>query len=419
MTTQSQQHQSLTVGSPSTLTVAATTTTTTATTSTSTASQPTISIDSSASKLEKKPFEMNTYIQLEMDTNNCNCVPRVCKFCITKLSLQTDLDSVILAVKLHVSKRSLRTVEIPILKNLSSTSISKQSSADLNLNYNITYPHFLKKDSNYLYFYIQRRKKYKSRTILGYKTLAYTFIDLASVLQRPFSKDLPLIVNKNLNKLSELSHSKLNKPINYNQIIGTLKIQSLVSQPIEIMDETSNYFRNTTDQLKLNDMDEDMDEFDELNEYLANKMENDTNQNKVITCVASDSENEITENSNRLINKKDENTEHRKVTSSNSKNLTGKIISFIRKLRNDNENENETEADANNMMMNDQNDTMLLNEGDEDDFDIYDIEQISDYTDSDDQDQDAYSIVSTPKPKLEPYFSNSNIDMVFKNGKLL
>ena len=141
MTTQSQQHQSLTVGSPSTLTVAATTT------STSTASQPTISIDSSASKLDKKPFEMNTYIQLEMDTNNCNCVPRVCKFCITKLSLQTDLDSVILAVKLHVSKRSLRTVEIPILKNLSSTSISKQSSADLNLNYNITYPHFLKKDS--------------------------------------------------------------------------------------------------------------------------------------------------------------------------------------------------------------------------------------------------------------------------------
>ena len=73
MTTQSQQ-----VGSPPTALAAATT----------------ISIDASntsSSKLDKKPFEMNTYIQLEMDTNNCNCVPRVCKFCITKLSLQTEL----------------------------------------------------------------------------------------------------------------------------------------------------------------------------------------------------------------------------------------------------------------------------------------------------------------------------------------
>ncbi len=162
----------------------------TTTSSNQTENQPAPSIDNNnpitdlklASKLNsKKPFEMNTYIQLEMDSNNCNCVPRVCKFCVTKLSLQTDLESVILAVKLHVSKRSLRTVEIPIVKSLSTSSISKQSSADLILNYNITYPHFLKKDSNILYFYIQRRKKYKSRTILGYKTLAYTVISLSFI----------------------------------------------------------------------------------------------------------------------------------------------------------------------------------------------------------------------------------------------
>ena len=231
----------------------------------------------------KKPLEMNTYIQLEMDSNNFNCVPRVCKFCVKKINLQTDLStSVILAVKLEVSKRSLRTVEIPIIKT---NETDQMSYADLNLNYNITYPHFLKKDSNTLYFYIQRRKKYKSRTIMGYKTLAYAYIDLASVLQRSFSKDLPLYLKTNAanNKmssefsstLSSASHSNL-KSNNSKVIIGSLNIHMLVSQAFELIDGVENnnfnYFRNTIDSLK-NEIDDVLDDYDEFNEYLiANKM---------------------------------------------------------------------------------------------------------------------------------------------------
>ena len=233
-----------------------------------------------AKQSEKKPLEMNTYIQLEMDSSNFNCVPRVCKFGVKKLNLQTDFStSVILAVKLEVSKRSLRTVEIPLTKSSTDTSF-----ADLNLNYCITYPHFLKKDSNTLYFYIQRRKKYKTRTILGYKTLAFSFIDLASVLQRPFSKDLPLYLKANAtsNKmtsefsttLSSVSHSNL-KNSNNKIVIGSLNIHMLVSQPFEMTEAVDNnfsYFRNTTDALK-NELDDVFDDYDEFNEYLLSNKE--------------------------------------------------------------------------------------------------------------------------------------------------
>ena len=46
------------------------------------------------------------------------------------------------------------------------------------------YPHFLKRDANRLQIMLQRRKRYKNRTILGYKTLAVGVINMAEVLYR-------------------------------------------------------------------------------------------------------------------------------------------------------------------------------------------------------------------------------------------
>ena len=43
------------------------------------------------------------------------------------------------------------------------------------------YPHFLKRDGNKLQVMLQRRKKYKNRTILGYKTLAIGQVNMAQV----------------------------------------------------------------------------------------------------------------------------------------------------------------------------------------------------------------------------------------------
>ena len=52
-------------------------------------------------------------------------------------------------------------------------------------------------------------------------------------------------------------------------------------------------------------------------------------------------------------------------------------------------------------------------EDEELDEDFYNVEQISDYyTDTDEEQEDSYSIVSTPKPKLQPYFSQSYLDVL-------
>ncbi len=126
---------------------------------------PDVSHDISQAIHKSTAIEMNTYVQLEMDNNNYACIPRVCRFCVSKITLNSENSSVILGVKLDASKRSIRTVDITLRNN----------SADLNLNYNIAYPHFLKKDTNFIYFYVQKRKKLKNRTILGNSILIMIF----------------------------------------------------------------------------------------------------------------------------------------------------------------------------------------------------------------------------------------------------
>ena len=303
---------------------------------------------------DTKPFKMNTYIQLDIDENNFNCLPRICKFVITKLKLDQEFiqPTVILAVKLEASKRSLRTLEIPL----------QNQKADLNLLYNITYPHYLKKDTNILYIYVQtRRKKYKTKakTIqFGYKTLAYTFIDLAKALQKPYSNELPLYLRSTKNGPKQ-------------QIIGYLSIQALTSQPIN-----------------------DYDTSEDIEYDLNSDVDSDTEQKK---------------------------TAHAK---NNKNQLTGKIISFIRKLKNENGNQHKSTQSTDQTIENEH--SLIINhvydldydENEDLDDEFYkNIEQVSDYANSDSdepnflfKDQDAYSIVSTPKPKIEPFYSHQNVD---------
>ena len=168
---------------------------------------------SKEAETQQRKVEMNTYVQLEVDTNNHSCIPRVCRFSVAKLTLFNDHSPVLLAVKLDVSKRSLRTVEFPLCVEEPKCSVF---SAGLNLHYSLIYPHFLKKDANLLYFYIQKKNKYKNRTILGYKTLAFSYIDLSSILQKPFSDELPLLCSINGTKEEA------------QKVVGSLRIHSLI-----------------------------------------------------------------------------------------------------------------------------------------------------------------------------------------------
>ncbi|KAG8514449.1 Phosphofurin acidic cluster sorting protein 2, partial [Galemys pyrenaicus] len=141
------------------------------------------------------PVPMNLFAAWEVDGSSPSCVPRLCSLTLKKLvvfkGLEKELISVVIAVKMQVSlrllaagregrgsKRVLRSHEIVLPP-------SGHVETDLALTFSLQYPHFLKREGNRLQVMLQRRKRYKNRTILGYKTLAAGSINMAEVLQHP------------------------------------------------------------------------------------------------------------------------------------------------------------------------------------------------------------------------------------------
>ncbi|ERE77853.1 phosphofurin acidic cluster sorting protein 1 [Cricetulus griseus] len=98
----------------------------------------------------------------------------------------------------------------------------KEMDKDLNsvvIAVKLQYPHFLKRDANKLQIMLQRRKRYKNRTILGYKTLAVGLINMAEVMQHPNEGALVLGLHSNVKDVSVP--------------VAEIKIYSLSSQPID------------------------------------------------------------------------------------------------------------------------------------------------------------------------------------------
>ncbi|MEQ2220724.1 Phosphofurin acidic cluster sorting protein 1, partial [Ilyodon furcidens] len=126
--------------------------------------------------------------------------------------LDKDLTSVVIAVKLQGSKRILRSNEIL----LSSAGLTE---TDLQLTFSLQYPHFLKRDANKLQIMLQRRKRYKNRTILGYKTLALGLINMAEVMQHPSEGAQILGLHSQLKDASVP--------------VAEVRVYSLSSQPID------------------------------------------------------------------------------------------------------------------------------------------------------------------------------------------
>ena len=56
----------------------------------------------------------------------------------------------------------------------------------LNLTFSLQYPHFLKRGGNDLEIRLQRRKRYRNRTIRGYKTLSRGEVNMSLVLQKSY-----------------------------------------------------------------------------------------------------------------------------------------------------------------------------------------------------------------------------------------
>ncbi|XP_063387366.1 phosphofurin acidic cluster sorting protein 1 [Cydia fagiglandana] len=142
-----------------------------------------------------KPVPMKLFAAWEVDRTPSNCIPRLCTLRVTRLRVCGALGeagggaaggagagAVILAARMHSSKRTLRSNDIAV----------PPMDVELDLCFSLQYPHFVKRDGNRLQIMLQRRKKYKNRTILGYKTLAEGVIRMDQVLQRSMDMELEL-----------------------------------------------------------------------------------------------------------------------------------------------------------------------------------------------------------------------------------
>uniref|UniRef100_A0A8C7M1Q0 Phosphofurin acidic cluster sorting protein 2 n=1 Tax=Oncorhynchus kisutch TaxID=8019 RepID=A0A8C7M1Q0_ONCKI len=147
------------------------------------------------------------------------CWSMLCSLTLKRLVVLRELDkeliSVVIAVKIQGSKRILRSHEIVLPP-------SGSVETDLALTFSLQYPHFLKSEGNKLQILLQRRKRYKNRTILGYKTLAVGTIDMAEVMQHPTEGGQVLSLYSNqkemLGKVADIwIFSLSSQPIDYEE----------------------------------------------------------------------------------------------------------------------------------------------------------------------------------------------------------
>ncbi|KAJ6655425.1 hypothetical protein lerEdw1_005125 [Lerista edwardsae] len=167
------------------------------------------------------PVPMNLFAAWEIDGSSPSCVPRLCSLTLKKLvvlkELDKDLISVVIAVKMQGSKRILRSHEIVLHP-------SGHVETDLALTFSLQYPHFLKREGNKLQIMLQRRKRYKNRTILGHKTLAVGSINMDEVMQHPTEGGQVLSLFSSIKEVTAK--------------VAEILIFSLSSQPIDQEDST-------------------------------------------------------------------------------------------------------------------------------------------------------------------------------------
>ncbi|VDK84394.1 unnamed protein product [Litomosoides sigmodontis] len=168
---------------------------------------------------------MRLFANWETDRTVTCAVQRMFSMALTRLVLNAFLgnhSTAVITVKLHGSKRSLRSNDFLIQSRNGKVDI------DLNISFTIQYPHFLKRKGNILQILLQRRKRYKNRPILGYKTLAVGTINLSEVLQNCSVREIPLF-----DPVMEKDEAQNISPV------GRLVVGSCQSQAFEIQNEVS------------------------------------------------------------------------------------------------------------------------------------------------------------------------------------
>ncbi|KAM9501390.1 phosphofurin acidic cluster sorting protein 1 isoform 2-T2 [Clarias gariepinus] len=306
-----------------------------------------------------RPVHMNLYATWEVDRSSPSCVPRLFNLTLKKLvmlkELDKDLTSVVIAVKLQGSKRILRSNEIL----LSSAGLTE---TDLQLTFSLQYPHFLKRDANKLQIMLQRRKRYKNRTILGYKTLALGLINMAEVMQHPSDGAQVLGLHSQLKDASVP--------------VAEVRVYSLSSQPID----------HEGPKAKMNDRSPDIDNYSEEEEE-SYSSEQEGSDDPVHGQYLYDEDDEVRKKKPR-----------RKLTSgaaiTRQPNIKQKFVALLKRFKVSDEVGFGLEHVSREQ----------IQEVEEDLDELYDSLEMYNPSDSGPEMDETDSILSTPKPKLRPFF---------------
>ncbi|XP_053104421.1 phosphofurin acidic cluster sorting protein 2 isoform X7 [Hemicordylus capensis] len=305
------------------------------------------------------PMPMNLFAAWEIDGSSPSCIPRLCSLTLKKLvvlkELDKDLISVVIAVKMQGSKRILRSHEIML-------NLSGHVETELALTFSLQYPHFLKREGNQLQIMLQRRKRYKNRTILGYKTLAVGSINMAEVMQHPTEGGLML-------KLFSSIKEDTTK-------VAEIWIFSLSSQPIDQEDCA----------IQANQKIKSTDNYSE-EEYESFSSEQEASDDAVQGQDLDDDEYDLGKPKNQ----------HRSIVRTTSitrqQNFKQKVVALLRRFKVSDE-----------VLDSEQDPAEHVPEVEEDLDLLYDTLDMDNPSDSGPDMEDDDSVLSTPKPKLKPYF---------------
>uniref|UniRef100_A0A669B4C3 Phosphofurin acidic cluster sorting protein 1 n=1 Tax=Oreochromis niloticus TaxID=8128 RepID=A0A669B4C3_ORENI len=310
------------------------------------------------------PVPMNLFATWEIDRSSPSCVPRLCILTVKKLMVLRELDrelsSVIIAVKIQGSKRTLRSNEYLLTPN-------GLMETDLELTFSLQYLHFLKRDVNRLHVMLQRRKRYKNRTILGYKTLAVGVVNMTEVMQHPTDGAHILGLHSNLKDASVRA--------------AELSVHSLCSHPIEIEDTTGHH----GNQGKAPDRSPDVENYWEDDDDSFSS-EQEGSDDAVLPQDMFDDDEDV----QGKIKKS-----HRKMIRTSSltqqPNFKQKFVALLKRFKVSDE-----VLDS---------DPVGQSQEAEEDLDLlYDSLEVYNLSDSGPELDDNDSIQSTPKPKLRPFF---------------
>lgn len=316
---------------------------------------------------------------------------RLCTLTIKKLVLSKliseDQTALIVAVKMQSTKRTLRSNEIIIscpsaASTTPGTATGGESSngsieIELDLTFALQYPHFLKKGGNQLHILLQRRKRYKNRAILGCKTLAGGVINMAEVLQRSNYMDKELELRENT------------KDLRKSEVVARILMSSLKSQPVDHEVNNGRSHKLSLNQSADGESDEDVDDFSQ--------------------SEGSDSE-PIDENGasarkwarKRRVAKQSLGAESldRDNPNVHQRNLKQKFIALLKKFRLPDSEASDSEEQYREALEAGIIEAAAENI-DNDDDDIFDFD------DSDSTNEfDGFSVSSTPRPGLKPFFSS-------------